>query len=111
MNNFKLLLALFLLSLAITSCTKEPIENFPPVVNAGADTTFDLRKSTSDTIHLNGEAIDRDGSVAGYLWSEVSGPGSVSIITPGSKSTFVAGVSSGTYVFQLMATDNKGATG
>lgn len=111
MNKLKLLLALFLVSLVVASCTKEALKNLPPIVNAEEDTTIDFRKSTSDTIQLNGEAIDKDGSVTTYLWSEVSGPNTVTIITPGSKSTLVAGVTSGTYVFQLMATDNKGATG
>lgn len=101
MNNVKLLLAFLIFSFIITSCKKETCNNFPPLVNAGKDTIIDFKKSASDTIKLNGEATDKDGFVVSYLWSLISGPNTVTIITPGSQSTFVSGVTSGTYVFQL----------
>jgi hypothetical protein len=85
--------------------------NKPPVVNAGRDTTFDFTNSTSDSIHLTGTAIDYDGSVASFLWSQVSGPNTAKIHNPGTASTYISEVISGQYVFQLMAVDNNGATG
>jgi len=45
----------------------------------------------------------------GYAWSKVSGP-SCTIISPSSKTTTVTGLSTGTYVFQLITTDNNGGT-
>ena len=64
-----------------------------------------------DTIHLAGTATDIDGTIVGYLWSQVSGPNSSVIQNPGSPSTVASGLIAGTYVFQLSATDNDGATG
>jgi hypothetical protein len=94
----------------VTSCTKDDIENKPPVVNAGQDVTITLAKST-DSIKLVGSASDADGSVVSYLWSQVSGPNTPLITSAGSSTTYVKDFVSGSYVFQLMATDDKGATG
>jgi hypothetical protein len=110
MNILKTTFPLFAAVLLITSCKKDPIENLAPVVNAGKDTTFNL-SLPKDSIRLSGSATDPDGTVVSYLWSQVSGPNTATITTPGSTSTFVDKVIAGTYVFQLMATDNKGATG
>jgi len=94
----------------ITSCTKDDVENKPPVVNAGTDIAITLSKST-DSVRLVGSATDPDGSVVSYLWTLVSGPGTPAITTPGSSTTYVKDFVSGTYEFQLMATDDKGAVG
>ena len=56
-------------------------------------------------------AVIAQPAVVSYLWSLVSGPGTPLITTPGSASTYVKNFVSGAYVFQLMATDDKGATG
>jgi hypothetical protein len=47
----------------------------------------------------------------GYLWSQVSGPNTALIANPGSATTYVTKIVAGTYVFQLMAIDDHGATG
>jgi hypothetical protein len=104
------LLYFVLFAFVITSCTKDDIENKPPVVNAGTDITITLAKST-DSVRLVGSATDADGSVVSYLWAQVSGPGTPTIATPASSTTYVKGFVSGTYEFQLMATDDKGAVG
>lgn len=85
--------------------------NTPPTVILGKDTTFNITTITEDSIRLNGSATDKEGTVVAYLWSEVSGPSIVDFTNPGSSSTSVKGIVSGDYVFQLMATDNDGATG
>lgn len=85
-------------------------DNEPPSVKAGNDTTIIVDDSNNST-RLTGTATDKDGSVVAYLWSQVSGPTLATINTPGSPSTIVNSLSSGTYVFQLMALDNKGAMG
>ena len=94
----------------VTSCTKDDVENKPPVVNAGADITITLPRST-DSVKLIGSATDTDGTVVSYLWSLISGPNTPAITSPGSSTTYVKDFVSGTYVFQLMATDDKGAVG
>lgn len=112
---FTYLLSLcFCLILSYSSCQKEKIVkqiNKIPDVNAGEDRTITLgSKLNTDTINLNGSATDADGSVKSYLWSQVSGPNSSDIQDPGSHKTLVRNIVEGIYVFQLMATDNEGAT-
>lgn len=100
--------------LFFTACQKENvIENIVsgnkvPVVNAGLNQFITL---PTDSITLSGSASDSDGNIIAYLWSQVSGPAASVIVNPGSPSTKVKGLMQGFYIFQLMATDNKGATG
>src|SRR3989337_32741 len=110
---FKLtsLLSFVLVVIILASCSKEDFEsNTPPAVILSADTTIALT-ATGDSIILSGSATDKEGSVVAYLWSQVSGPNTAVISEAGSPTTSIKGVVSGTYVFQLMATDNNGATG
>jgi hypothetical protein len=94
-----------------TACKKDDVENKPPVVNAGSDSTISLKTTFNDTINLKGSATDPDGTVVGYSWTQISGPTSSKILYQGSAATKVTSVTAGAYVFQLMATDDKGATG
>lgn len=93
--------------ISITGCTKDYIENKVPVADAGSSKTITL----PDSVVLTGAGTDADGKVVAYLWSQVSGPAASVIINPGSASTTVKFNTKGTYVFQLMVTDDKGATG
>ena len=104
------LLFCLLFSILLSSCQKEQIENQPPSVNAGNDVSVQL-KSATDSFQLTGTAADADGTVVAYLWSQVSGPVPAIIHNSGSPTTYISGVVTGKYVFQLMATDDKGATG
>ncbi len=90
------------------SCKKDAPENKVPVSNAGLSTTIKL---PIDSVTLTGVGSDADGQVVSYLWSQVSGPAPTNIINPGSPSTKVKNFIAGTYIFQLMVTDDKGATG
>lgn len=99
-----------LLAFLIVSCQKTtttPQRN-PPVVNAGPSQTIYF---PVDTVTLYGKAVDSASTIAGYLWSEVSGPNVPVIESEGSKTTVVTGLTGGTYIFQLMATDSFGLTG
>ena len=97
--------SLFLLA----SCTKDPVLNKVPTSNAGSSKTITL---PTDTVTLSGSGADADGQVVAYLWSQVSGPSSTIIVNPGSPASLIKGFTQqGTYVFQLMVTDNQGATG
>ncbi len=94
-------------TLAMCSCEKEKL-NEPPIVDAGIHQTIQLPE---DEIILSGTATDPDGQVLAYAWSQVSGPAPSILLNPGSASTTLTVEQSGTYLFQLLATDNDGATG
>ena len=81
--------------------------NQAPVANAGNAQTITLPISS---VTLSGSATDADGTIASYLWTKVSGTGGT-ISTPNAASTTVTGLTAGSYVFNLRATDNQGATG
>ncbi len=100
-------LYLFALLLVLFGCKKDPEPNKLPVSNAGNPLTITLPISS---VTLQGTASDADGNVVAYLWSQVSGPSATSIVNPGSASSVVNGFKEGKYVFQLMVTDNVGAT-
>ncbi len=73
-----------------------------PVVSAGAD------KSTTSMTGwtIIGSASDPDGYIVSYKWTKVSG-GSVSMYNAGTPKLFIKNYS-GSYIFRLTATDNKG---
>ncbi|MEI9809895.1 MAG: heparin lyase I family protein [Bacteroidota bacterium] len=81
--------------------------NPAPVVNAGSNQTITLPLSS---VTLSGSATDANGTIASYLWTKVSGTGGA-ITNPNTASTTVTGLTAGTYVFNLKATDNGGASG
>ena len=89
------------------SSTTPPPTNQIPVVNAGAAQTITLPVSS---VTLSGSATDADGTIASYLWTKSSGTGST-IASPNSASTIITGLTAGSYVFNLKATDNAGAVG
>ena len=88
-------------------CEKET-ENKVPLADAGLpqSTTF-----PKDSVTLAGTASDEDGTITAYLWSQVSGPSATIIRNPGSATTVVKFTTAGTFLFQLMAVDDLGATG
>lgn len=82
--------------------------NIPPKANAGNDTTLNLPIAD---FWLNGSGTDIDGSLVGYKWRAISGPGYVEIVNSDKASTLVRALRSGVYHFELTVTDNLGATG
>jgi len=101
------LLSVFIFLLA--GCTKDDIElNKVPVAEAGDAKIITL---PTELTTLTGTGADSDGEVVAYLWSQVSGPSPTTIVNPGSPSTLIDGFVEGSYVFQLMVTDEDGATG
>ncbi|TDX02307.1 PKD domain-containing protein [Dinghuibacter silviterrae] len=89
-------------SILLFYCQKSaPLAYQPPVVTV-----------TSFSSMLSGRATVHPGtSLSFYLWSQVSGPRRAMIDHPSQAATSVSGLVPGTYVFELFATDNKGATG
>jgi hypothetical protein len=79
--------------------------NIPPVANAGSDKTL-----STYTTKVYGSGIDSDGVVKYYKWQKVSGPGCYMYGV--SKPTLeLSKMTKGTYYFDLVVTDDKGAIG
>jgi hypothetical protein len=110
MTRLKLSAVIVCLStILFAACKKDVVEfNKVPAVDAGTHQTI---TGDVDSVTLSGSASDSDGYVVAYLWSQVSGPVPATIATPGSATTTITNMINGNYVFQLMATDNDGATG
>lgn len=82
-----------------------PSEVPAPLANAGVNQYI---SSSTSTLFGSGSS-QQDGSITSYAWKKISGP-SVTIASPTSQNTAISGLSSGTYVFQLTVTSNKGVT-
>jgi hypothetical protein len=109
MSTFRSLLFISLVILSLSSCEKDDfIENKVPKADAGPTKTITL---PVNSLTVTGTGTDEDGQVVAYLWSQVSGPEATIIVNPGAAATDINGFVEGNYVFQLMVTDNKGATG
>lgn len=108
----KLFLSLVLSSIVLMAygCQKETddIDNKVPVANAGESKNLTLPQNN---VVVTGTGTDPDGSIVAYLWSQVEGPAETIIVNPGAPSTLIKGFQQGQYIFQLMVTDNQGATG
>ena len=95
-------------SVLLFYCQKSaPLAYLPPTVRTAA-----AQAAPASSFVLSGQATPHPGaSLAYYYWSQVAGPHTLVIADPGKPSTTVTGAVPGTYVFELFATDNKGATG
>jgi hypothetical protein len=100
-------LAILSMFLCVVSCKKDFEENKVPVADAGQSKTITL----PDSAVVSGSGTDADGKVVAYLWSQVSGPANSIIVNPGANSTIIRFTVPGSYLFQLMVTDDNGATG
>lgn len=83
--------------------------NQPPSANAGADQSV----IEAATVVLAGSGIDTDGSIAGFAWSQLSGPTVVLTDANTATARFTAPeVTTDTALsFRLTVTDNGGASG
>ena len=84
------------------------LANQPPSVFAGVDLSLTLPTSATQ---LQGSATDADGTIASYLWTQVSGPAAATLSGATSATASASGLVQGSYVFQLTATDDGGASG
>ncbi len=76
-----------------------------PLANAGVNQYI---SSTTSTLYGSGSS-QQDGTLSGYAWKKISGP-AANIASPNSQNTAISGLSTGTYVFQLTVTNNKGVS-
>ncbi|HVY74662.1 MAG TPA: PKD domain-containing protein, partial [Puia sp.] len=81
--------------------------NRAPYANAGPNQTI---TAPTSTVNLDGtDSYDPDGTIASYGWVKVSGPGSITIGNSNTATPTVYGLQTGSYVFELTVTDNRGA--
>lgn len=82
--------------------------NHPPVAVAGPDQSITL---PVDLCTLDGSAsYDPDGVIATSQWTKVAGPSSGAIAKATDLKTQATNLTTGTYQFELMVTDNYGAS-
>ncbi len=92
----------------VTVTVTAAVNNLAPVVNAGADQVVIL----PDTIKVTGTVTD-DGlpnNTLTYSWSQVSGPGIATFLTPTVASSTVVFDLPGVYVVRLTASDGQLST-
>jgi hypothetical protein len=94
----------------IITVNPEPtLPNQQPVANAGTNLTI---TEPVNSITLNGSSsFDPDGTIINYQWSQLSGPSGAAVANNGSDKPTVTNLLAGTYVFQLLVTDNNGSSG
>ena len=83
--------------------------NVPPTANAGANQSV----NESTPVTLTGIGTDTDGTIASYAWTQTAGPTVVLTNANAAVATFTAPAAAVDTVltFQLIVTDNAGATG
>jgi pimeloyl-ACP methyl ester carboxylesterase len=90
----------------VVSGSSTTTTNVAPAANAGSDKTITL---PTNTLSLTGSGTDSDGRIASYQWTKVSG--STATLTNAATSILsLSALVSGSYVFRLTVTDDKGAT-
>ena len=94
-------------AVTVTVQAAAPPVNVPPTVSAGSDQTIQLPVSS---VTLTGTATGNGGAtISSTTWTEVSGPVPAAIGSVSGLSTGVTGMTTaGSYVYELMATDNNG---
>ena len=79
--------------------------NKAPTVDAGSDKAITL---PSDNVTLSASAVDDDGTIAAYAWTNESG-GSITMENADSQEVIVRNLEAGVFVFSVTVTDNEGA--
>jgi hypothetical protein len=104
MNKLYLAGVLSALLIVIYGLKATPVSFRPPEVAAAPAQTV--------VLPVESVALRGTGTLAvDYIWSQVAGPNVVAIANRRDPTTHVSGLKAGTYVFELFATDSKGATG
>jgi hypothetical protein len=78
-----------------------------PTADAGSDVQISL---PTDTATLTGAGTDPDGTIASFKWTNISGPGQSSVVSPLKSQTLIDNLTEGIYEFELTVTDNAGAS-
>lgn len=78
-----------------------------PTANAGSNKSLVLPTNSTT---LNGAGSDPDGTIATYLWTKQSGPGTGTLANQNTPNLQLTNLVAGSYVLRLTVTDNIGAT-
>ncbi len=97
----------YVLRTSVNVTTGTGQSNTPPVANAGANGAITLPTSSAS---LTGSGTDADGTIASYLWTQVSGPSTSTFSATNTANITVSNLQAGTYTYRLTVTDNDGAT-
>ncbi len=84
-----------------------PPANILPLANAGPDIALTL---PANTAILTGTATDADGTIVGYSWTKIGGPAAGTITNANTANATAGDLVQGQYIYQLLVTDNAGAT-
>lgn len=76
------------------------VDTINPIVDVGANVFTNAQVTLDATITETGSGIGT------YLWTVISGPGTLTLGTPDSKTTTVSADTEGTYILRLTVTDN-----
>ncbi|MGH1365121.1 MAG: PKD domain-containing protein [Calditrichia bacterium] len=79
--------------------------NSAPRANAGADKILYL---PNNSVSLQSNAIDEDGSVSFYYWAQVAGPSAAGMAKPFTSELELSNLQEGHYTFRLVVIDNEG---
>lgn len=82
-----------------------PPVNAPPTANAGDNQEITL---PVNTVTLKGSGSDPEGGTLTYLWTRLTGSGSIS--SPNMAVTSITGLAEGQSIFQLKVTDDQSAS-
>src|SRR5205807_8035335 len=81
--------------------------NQAPTVSAGPDQTITLPASATLTGTASDDGLPNPPGKLTFLWTQVSGPGTVTFSSPTALTTQAAFSSNGTYVLRLSASDSQ----
>lgn len=76
-----------------------------PSANAGTDQVLSLAAT-----YIDGSGTDSDGAISTYLWKQLSGPSSATLVNSNTSRLYAKDLRQGKYVFSFQVTDNAGST-
>ena len=80
-----------------------------PIADAGDDRTITV---PNNSLTLDGSGTDPDGgTITAYQWTQLSGPNTATLGPTNGDDLDISNLIEGTYVFQLMVTDDENETG
>ncbi len=82
--------------------------NSAPTVSLGADKSIQLPVNSTT---LTATAIDPDGTIASYTWTQVSGPNAATFVNSSTSSKTFSNLIQGSYSFRVVVLDNSGGSG